>query len=388
MNSAQRVISKFGGQSQLANLLGKTPSTVQYWATSGTIPAKWQATLLTLAKEQGIELYPGDFVDVLPSTSQPAQDEVKHIPVAKWPGTLPIGTVELPVYVLDDGRRVITRNGATTVLTSGKGGGNLESYIGVAALKDYIPDDLPGQMFEIEIPEVVNKTVLGMTAETFLEICTAYARALDEGKLKTPRQIEIATKAGVFLAACSKVGLIALIDEATGYQYVRSEEALQLKLRLFLGEEMRKWEQTFPEELWREFGRLTNWHGSLVQRPKYWGRLVMELIYDYLEPDVADWLRKHNPKPQKGQNHHQWLNGQYGLKKLTEHIWKVVGMAQACNSMRELRMKMAEVYGRQVVQDYLFLPPPRIVAAKPLRSTQRKTPGHQTASHQASLDIE
>ena len=110
------------------------------------------------------------------------------------------------------------------------------------------------------------------------------------------RSMEIATKAGVFLAACSKVGLIALIDEATGYQYVRSEEAMQLKLRLFLGEAMREWEQTFPEELWREFGRLTNWQGSLVQRPKYWGRLVMELIYEYLEPDVADWLRKHNPR--------------------------------------------------------------------------------------------
>jgi len=387
VNSAQRVISKFGGQTQLASLLGKTSSTVQYWANSGTIPAKWQGQLLALAKEQGIELYPGDFIDVLSSPSQPSQDTVKRIPVAKWPGTLTIGAVELPVYVLDDGRRVITRNGATTVLTSGKGGGNLESYIGVGALKSYIPDDLPGQMFEIEIPEVVNKTVLGMMAETFLEICTAYARALDDGSLKTPRQIEIATKAGVFLAACSRVGLLALIDEATGYQYVRSEEALQLKLRLFLADEMRKWEHTFPEELWREFGRLTNWRGSLIQRPKYWGRLVMELIYDYLEPDVADWLRKNNPKPQKGQNHHQWLNSQYGLKKLTEHIWKVVGMAQACYSMRELRMKMAEVYGRQVIQDYLILPPPT-VAAKPLRSMQRKSPGHERPINQASLDFD
>jgi hypothetical protein len=380
VNSAQRVISKFGGQSRLAGLLGKTPSTVQYWANAGTIPAKWHSQLLALAKEQGIELYPGDFVDITLPALQSAQQTVKRTPVAKWPGTLRLGTLDLPVYVLDDGRRVITRGGATAVLTSGKGGGNLESYIGVGALKGYIPDDFSEQMFEIELPEVVNKTVLGMTAESFLEICSAYARALDEGNLKTPRQIEIATKAAVFLAACSKVGLIALIDEATGYQYVRAEDAMQLKLRLFLADEMRKWDRTFPEELWREFGRLTNWQGSLVQRPKYWGRLVMELIYDYLEPDVADWLRKNNPKPQKGQNHHQWLSEQYGLKKLTEHIWKVIGMGLACNTMQELRMKMAEVHGRQPIQEYLFLPPPTTVAAKPLRTTQKRSPGNEPAS--------
>ncbi|HAG97383.1 MAG TPA: hypothetical protein DCL75_00575 [Ktedonobacter sp.] len=179
--------------------------------------------------------------------------------------------------------------------------------------------------------------------------------------------------------------LSTLIDEATGYQYVRSEEALQLKLRLYLEEEMRKWEHTFPEELWREFGRLTHWKGSLVQRPKYWGRLVMGLIYDYLDPDVSDWLRKNNPKPQKGQNHYQWLTGQYGLKKLTEHIWKVVGMAQACNSMRELQTKMAEIYGRQPVQETLFLPPPTVVASKPSQSTQKKSPGNE---NQISLGLE
>src|SRR5438445_384478 len=80
---------------------------------------------------------------------------------------------------------------------------------------------------------------------------------------------QIAAKAAMFLAACSKVGLVALIDEATGYQYARAEDALQVKLRAFLAEEMRKWEPTFPDELWREFGRLTHWQGSVHSRPKY-----------------------------------------------------------------------------------------------------------------------
>ncbi len=60
----------------------------------------------------------------------------------------------------------------------------------------------------------------------------------------------------------------------------------------------------------------------------------MELIYEYLDPDVAEWLRENAPKPKHGQNYHQWLTSQYGLKKLIEHIWKVVGIASTCDEWK------------------------------------------------------
>lgn len=290
---------------------------------------------------------PGQSVEIVPG-----------LPVAKWLGVLSIiGDLELPVYVLDDGRHVISRTGATSVLTDGRGGGHLESYIGVGALKNYLPEDLPGQMIEFSIPEVVNKTVRGISAETFLDICGAYVRALNDPQTRlTDRQKMIAAKAGMFATACAKTGLIALIDEVTGYQYARAEDALQVKLRAFLADEMRKWERTFPNELWIEFGRLTGWKGTVTQRPKYWGKIVMEIIYEYLDPDVAKWLKEHAPRPQKGQNYHQWLSEQFGLKKLIEHIWMVIGIAKTCRSMQELKAKMAEMYGRVPVQYTLYLP--------------------------------
>jgi hypothetical protein len=278
------------------------------------------------------------------------------LPVAKWTGVLAIGDVELPVYVLDDGRRVISRTGATSVLTEGKGGGNLESYIGVGALKNYLPENLPGHMIEFSIPEVVNKTVAGMSADTFLDICRAYVNALNDPHTKlTDRQRDIAVKASMFSVAVAKVGLIALFDEATGYQYARAEDALKVKLRAFLAEELRKWEKTFPDELWIEFGRLTGWQGSVTQRPKYWGKIVMEVIYEYLDPDVAKWLKEHAPKPQHP-HYHRWLSEQYGLKKLIEHIWMVIGIARTCRTMTELKDKMAEMYGKVTVQYTLYLP--------------------------------
>src|SRR5215475_13221855 len=128
-------------------------------------------------------------------------------------------------------------------------------------------------MIEISIWEVMNKTVVSMEAETFLEICKAYVKALDAGALETERQKSIATKASIFLASCEKIWLIALIDEATGYQYDRAQDAIQLKLKLYLKEVLRKLEKTFPDELWIEFGRLTNWKGSVTKRPEYWGKV-------------------------------------------------------------------------------------------------------------------
>ena len=360
MNPAEEVIAKFGSQSALARLIGKGQTTVQHWRKTGRIPAKWQAELLKLAEQQGISLSASDFLGTSPGYQKIAlESKTPSIPKAKWLGALTIGEAELPVFVLDNGLRVVSRTGATGILTDKKGGGNLESYLRVEALARYIPPDLPGLLVEFQLEEVVNKTVQGFSAETFIEICRAYVRALSDGALDTDRQKEIAIKASMFLASCAKVGLIALIDEATGYQYDRAADALRVKLKAFLAEEMRDWEKTFPDDLWVEFGRLTNWKGTVTYRPKYWGHLVTELVYTYLDADVCRWLKENKPQPQKGRNWHQWLSDQYGLRKLVQHIYTLIGVAKTCHDMRELREKMAEMYGKTPVQLTLYLPKPR-----------------------------
>src|SRR5437868_14540233 len=63
-NPAQVIVDKFGGQSTLANLIGKGQSTVQYWTKTGAIPSKWQSKLLAIAAEQQIDLTAADFVKV------------------------------------------------------------------------------------------------------------------------------------------------------------------------------------------------------------------------------------------------------------------------------------------------------------------------------------
>ncbi|WP_227661709.1 P63C domain-containing protein [Klebsiella pneumoniae] len=208
------------------------------------------------------------------------------------------GDSGLECYVLDDGKRVISLRTVVKAIASTESG-NWGSYIGATGLKPFLNSELISA--KLLISHCRNAiSIQGITAEAFLDICNAYVSALRAGTLETQRQREIAIQASILLSACAKVGLIALIDEATGYQSEREGDALQLKLRAFIAEELRGWEKTFPDELWEEFGRLTNWSGSFKSRPKWWGKLVLELIYDALDPDIAQHLKKNMPRRRQG----------------------------------------------------------------------------------------
>src|SRR3569833_3437910 len=141
--NAKYVVSKFGGQSTLAELIGKGQSTVAYWVKANTIPAKWQAKLLEIAKVQGIALTSADFVgpttekNVIPTEpeDQVTVESNQGLPIARYRGALNIIGISVPCYVLDNGQKIIGRTSATKVLTGIKGGGDLEKYIAVKALE-------------------------------------------------------------------------------------------------------------------------------------------------------------------------------------------------------------------------------------------------------------
>jgi hypothetical protein len=276
-------------------------------------------------------------------------------PFAKHQGALDLGGSEVDVYVLDRGERVISLR-ATLKAIANRDGGNLAEFIGVTALKSYIDKDLVlAETIEFNIPGTQMKG-RGIPAERFLDICRAYVEAWKNKALTTDRQNEIAMQCAVILSACAKVGFIALIDEATGYQYERAEDALQIKLKAFIAEELRDWEKTFPDELWEEFGRLSKWKGPLHSRPKWWGHVVLETIYEALDPDIASYLKAHKPPPRHGQNYHQWMTQDVGLKSLLTHIHQVIGVAKTCSSMKEFREKVGHLYKKEPIQLTLFVP--------------------------------
>lgn len=285
---------------------------------------------------------------------QPVIEHGAPLPFAKWRGKIDLGGDELDVYVLNTESRVIALRSAIKSISNADSG-NLGGYLGVSALKPFINSDLIlGELLDFSIPgtQFIGR---GMTTEHFELICRGYVQALYEGASLTDRQRQIAIKCAVLTAGLTRTGLDALIDEATGYQYERAEDALQVKLRAFIADELRAWEKTFPDELWEEFGRLTGWATPLQTRPKWWGKLVIELIYDTLDPDVAAYLKAN--KPPAGVHWHRQLTENLGVRQLVSRCWEVIGVAKTCENMHELRQRVAHHYGKKPVQITMYLKP-------------------------------
>jgi P63C domain-containing protein len=308
-NSAQHRAGRKGGEARAEKLSAERRSEIARRA----VQARWERARGIVAADDDFEAQPPDG-DVFDGPSE-------GLPVAKYKGELDLLDLRVPCYVLTNGQRVIGRTSMTELLTGIKGGGGLEKYLDVGYLKSLISiDEVLERMVPFRLPEVegLERKVKGLPADLAIDICRAFVTAMQTslqagGTRLSERRMQMALKASMFLASCARIGLEALIDEATGYQYDRARDALQVKL-------------------------------------------VMELVYEYLDADVAQWLKENAPAPRRGQNYHQWLSSQYGLKKLVEHIWMLIGVARTCSRMTELRDRMAELNGKSPIQLRLYLP--------------------------------
>lgn len=260
-------------------------------------------------------------------------------------GTLQIGNLEMECHVLSDGRRAFTQREMVRVLTAGRESGNLTAYLKSNPIVN--SELVLGRGFKFRIPGTQYQAN-GYEATALIDICDSYIEAERQGLLKTNQQ-HLARQAEIIIRASAKLGIIALIDEATGYQRFREKRELQLKFQAFIADEMQEWAQMFPDEFWLELARLEGISYSPRNRPLRWGRYVMMFVYDAIDADVGRELRKKNPNPHFRQNHHQWLK-KFGREKVNNQIQKVVTIMQLCDDMEQFRKKFNRVFRRSPMQ--------------------------------------
>jgi hypothetical protein len=276
--------------------------------------------------------------------------EVVAIAIAQWQGMLSLGDNGIECYVLGDGTRVIGLTSAVRATEGGTAGGNILAVAGIAGLREHLDyEGMMSDLVEFEIPGMALRNGKGLSTEWFERLLTAYVdAALDPSVVLTPKQRETARRCQVLQRGLIRTGLDALVDEATGYQNIRAEDALQIKLKAFIADELRGWEKTFPDELWMEFGRLSNWKDPLKNRPQWWGKLVVWLIYDTLDPDVARFLREN--RPPANVRWHQQLSENIGVQALVSRCHQVIGIAKMSSDLADLRDKVALHYGTKPLQ--------------------------------------
>lgn len=287
------------------------------------------------------------------------------VAIATHEGVVRIGTIELACAVLKDGRRILSERSLSDAFTHVRSGAEyarrkageesqqLPVFVGkeVAA---FLSDATRTRLAQPVRYRHANGWAIpawGVDAELLPEICDAYLAAREVGALRSEAALRKASAAERLMRGLAKVGLVALIDEATGYQVERDKEELQRLLDRYVSEEFRPWTAMFPTEFYAQMFRLRNITTDDVRkRPQYFGKLTNDVIYSRLLPGVAGRLAEVNPTNESGRRtrkNHQHVQAKDHLR---EHITSVVFLMRTCTSWDDFIARLNAAAPKQASQ--------------------------------------
>lgn len=302
--------------------------------------------------------------------SQQAPPDMSTVPWAVAEGELRIGNAAFPCAVLENGRRVLTQEGVLLALgrsRTAKGGEGASvdegpSFLRAKNLKPFVSSELEASTRTIIYkPKAGGYTphkgwlaiAYGQDAEVLPAILEVFVRARDAGVLHHT-QTHIADQAERLLGALPKVAMVALVDEATGYQQVRAHNELQQILAAYILPEHRPWlKAVLPIEFTKEIYRVYGWNYSSDNRgPRYASKLIRKLVYEPMPSPVLPELDRVNPPNEKWQRkrkHHQHLTEETGLAHFKSQLAGVMALLRATpDNNRQFFWTLYErAYGRQ-----------------------------------------
>ncbi len=283
----------------------------------------------------------------------------QEIPVAEFTGTVKIGEALVPCAVLyhdtDNPVRVFWHREIVGLLTGNKKGG-FDRYLKPANLQPYLPEKFREKaLSETVLPFKIKgrgNIAQAFEATDLIDLCQMYMRAKYDRKLHKS-QMPIAAQAEIVVFAFAKTGVIAVIDEATDYQFVRDRLALNKILDKYLHDEAQKWAKKFPDEFYKQIFRLNNWEFSpkgFNKRPSIIGKWTREIVYARFPEGMLVRLDDMNPLTESGygkHKHHQFLTDEIGNPELKDYISNVVFLMQSSSNWRKFKQLFARALGKE-----------------------------------------
>lgn len=286
-----------------------------------------------------------------------------------YPGNLTLGGIEISCFTVDfhDGnepQRLLSGRGVTGALgLTGRGPGMARFLANKKLRATLKPEIIALIEHPVKFPVGGLEPAQGYSASILPELCWAIIDANDLAPFPANQQPLVA-QAKILQRAFGEVGIKALVDEATGFQYARAQDALQQILNLFISDELRKWAKTFPDEFYRQLFRLRGIEFTEFssKRPAYFGHLTNDIVWKRLAPSVLEELQRVTPRDHKGRRKHKYfqrLTENIGHPKLREHLMAVIALMKAADSWDQF-IKMIDrslpKFSEQFVGQQLILP--------------------------------
>lgn len=277
------------------------------------------------------------------------------LPRATHDGDVRIGTKSMTAAVLPNGKRLLSQGSFLQALgrsrTPKAGTGALVAeglpfFLQADTLRPFVSEELRQATTPIHFRMPNGKRAVGYDALLLPQVCEVYLNfrdACEERGEAVPRQYRHIVRAcDTLMRGLAQVGIIALVDEATGYQEVRDREALQAILDQYLAKTFASWAKRFPDEFYQQIFRLRGWQwrGMSVNRPSAVAHYTKDVVYQRLAPGILAELEAKNPKDEKGRRrarHHQWLTEDVGHPALAQHLHAVIGLMRASDDWKQFQ---------------------------------------------------
>jgi hypothetical protein len=230
---------------------------------------------------------------------------------------------------------------------------NLPPIISATNLRPFISGELREGLatrYPYKVPGRGGFVANGLRGELYPMICDVFLRARDEDALLESQE-DLAVSADILMRALAHTGIIALIDEATGYQNKRAIDGLARILEAFIAKELQPYISTFPPSYYEQLFRLRglNYVVDSVRRPQYFGYLTNDIVYKRLAPGVLAELKKVVQRNESGRPTHKYfqrLTANHGYPKLREHMGAVVAIMKLSSNYCDFIEKLDRIAPR------------------------------------------
>lgn len=271
---------------------------------------------------------------------------------------LRLGGIELVCYVLDDGTRLITQEGFLSALgraKKAKGGqgasidagvDKLPSFLAAKNLKPFISNELMESTTPVVFRTPSGVKAYGYRADLLPKVCNVYLSVRDENKVLASQQ-HLIKAADILMRGLAEVGIIALVDEATGYQRDREKDALAKILEAFVAKELQPWVRTFPPDYYEQLFRLRGLKyppDKAQYKPQYFGHLTNDIVYKRLAPGLLTELKQQAAKDEKKGRLQQRLTPEVGHPKLREHLSSVTTVMKLSDGYPDFLEKLNRIH--------------------------------------------
>jgi hypothetical protein len=289
------------------------------------------------------------------------QNIAKKAATARWDNSIPvathgtpdhplrIGNVEIQCYVLENETRVISQASFLEALGRHRKANvrqeeKLPAILQGKAINQFISQETLEKSAPIKFKTPSGSVANGYRADLLPEVCEIYLKARDAGVLPA-NQEHVAQQAYILMRGLAHVGIIALVDEATGFQRDRAKDALSQILEAFIAKELQPWLKTFPADFYQEMFRLRGlpYPTVTVRRPQYFGLLTNNIVYDRLAPGVREELQRGVPRNEAGRptaKYFQKLTQNTGYPKLREHLGSIIMLMKLSSSWADFMQKL------------------------------------------------